>query len=445
MEAVYYAARANLRRLMRVHPHWTHQQYAQAVDMSRGWVKKWKKRLQEADPENEQVLHSRSRARTHPPERLSQRVVDRILQMRDEPPEGLRRTPGPKALLYYLPRDEQVQGERLPRSSRTIYRILKQAGRIAKLQPRVHEPLERPAPMSHWQLDFKDASTVPAEEDGTHGKHGKRQHVVEVLNVIDEGTSVLVAAQVRADFVAETTVEVIADLLVRQGRPQVIRVDRDVRFVSSPKGLDFPSALVRCCECLGVGVVLCDPHHPQQNGFVERYHRTYQEECLAVERPGTVDEVRQVTAAFAQHYNYERPHQGLSCGNRPPRVAFPTLPELPAVPDLVDPDRWLQVHDGLSLVRKVRRDGTVRVDLKSYDVSRALAGQHVALCLSAPKRAWLVVQGLQVLKTLPLKGLAGQAMRFEAFVQFMSGQARAEHRLRTAQERRVRLGGFDSP
>ena len=192
-------------------------------------------------------------------------------------------------------------------------------------------------------------------------------------------------------------------------------------------------------------MLLCDPHSPQQNGFVERYHRTYQEECLAVDHPGTLGEVREVTAAFAQHYNYERPHQGRSCGNRPPRVAFPTLPELPAVPDLVDPDRWLQVRDGLHLVRKVRHDGTVRVDLKSYYVSRALAGQHVALHLSAPKRAWLFVHEHQVLKTLPLKGLVGQALRSEAFVQLMIGQARAERRLRTAQERRARLSGADSP
>src|SRR5439155_7479034 len=115
MEAVYYAARANLRRLMRLHPQWTHQQYAQAVGMSPGWVKKWKQRLQEAEPEDEQVLHSRSRARQHPPERISESVVERIIQMRDEPPEGLRRTPGPKAILYYLPRDPGLQAERLPR------------------------------------------------------------------------------------------------------------------------------------------------------------------------------------------------------------------------------------------------------------------------------------------------------------------------------------------
>jgi transposase InsO family protein len=438
MEVVYYAARTNLRRLMGLHPQWTHKEYAQAVGMSLGWVKKWKKRLQEAEPEDEQVLHSRSRARQHPPERISESVVERIIEMRDEPPEGLRRTPGLKAILYYLPRDPSLQAERLPRSSRTIYRILQQAGRISQRLPRVHEPQERPAPMSDWQLDFKDASTVPADPDG------KRQHVVEVLNVVDEGTSVLVDAQVGANFHAETTLEAVADLFVRHGLPQAVRLDRDVRFVSSPSGSDFPSALVRFCHCLGVGVLLCDPQSPEQNGFVERYHRTYQAECLAVERPKTLEQVREVTAAFEQHYNWSRPHQGLSCGNRPPRVAFPTLPELRAVPDLVDPDRWLQVNDGLHLVRLVRRDGTVRVDLKGYYVGRALAGKRVALHLSAAKAALLVVHDHQLIKTLPLKGLSGQALRFEAFVQLMGQQARAEHRLRTAQERRARLGGSAS-
>ena len=126
-------------------------------------------------------------------------------------------------------------------------------------------------------------------------------------------------------------------------------------------------------------------------------------------------------------------------------MAFATLPELPAVPDLVDPDRWLQVRDGLHLVRKVRHDGSVRVDLKSYYVSRALAGRHVSLHLSAAKRALLVVHERRVIKTLPLKGLTGKPLRFEAFVQLMKGQARSERRLRNDQERRVRLGASGSP
>lgn len=441
MEVVYYAARANLRRLLSQYPSWTHKQYAQAVGMSLGWVKKWSKRLREASPDDETVLQGQSRARKHPPERLSERVVERILELRDQPPEGLGRTPGPKALLYYLPRDAQLaaSGERLPRSSRTIYRLLREAGRIRRPLPHVGEPMERPAPMSQWQLDFKDASTVPAERDG------KRQHVVEVLNTVDMGTSILVEAQVRADFNAESTLQEVASLLRTNGRPKLLTFDRDVRFVSSPQGSDFPSALVRFCHCLGVAVRICDPHQPQQNGFVERYHRSYQEECLAVQRPATLEQVRAVTEQFSQHYNFERPHQGRSCGNRPPRTAFPTLPELPAVPDVVNPDRWLQVSDGLHVVRTVNRKGMVSIDLKDYYVGQALAGQRVALHLSAKTRSWLVIQGTKLLKSLPLKGLYGAALPFEQFVQLMMQQARAEQRLRTAQERRARHGSFSSP
>src|SRR6266571_3562071 len=103
------------------------KQYAQAVGMSEGWVKKWSKRLRQAAPDDETVLQGQSRARKHPPERLSEVVVERILEVRDQPPDGLGRPPGAKALLYYLPRDADLlaQGQRLPRSSRTISRILR--------------------------------------------------------------------------------------------------------------------------------------------------------------------------------------------------------------------------------------------------------------------------------------------------------------------------------
>ena len=238
MEAVDYAARANFRRLLTQSPNWTRKQYAQAVGMSEGWVKKWSKRLRQAAPDDETVLQGQSRARKHPPERLSEVVVERILEVRDQPPDGLGRPPGAKAILYYLPRDADLlaQGQRLPRSSRTISRILRQAGRIRRRRPRVQEPTERPAPMSQWQLDFKDASSVAVEADG------KRPHVVEVLNSSAEGTSVLVAAQVRSDFTAETSLQAVADLLRTHGCPQQLTFDRDPRFVSSPPGSDFPSA-----------------------------------------------------------------------------------------------------------------------------------------------------------------------------------------------------------
>ena len=115
----------------------------------------------------------------------------------------------------------------------------------------------------------KDVSSVPADTEG------KQQHVVETLNIIDTGTSVLLDAHVRADFTAETALEAVAMTLARYGRPTSITLDRDTRWVGSPQGSDFPSALLRFGACLGIEIKVCEPRHPQQNAFVERYHRSY--------------------------------------------------------------------------------------------------------------------------------------------------------------------------
>src|SRR6266700_4666933 len=141
----------------------------------------------------------------------------------------------------------------------------------------------------------------------------------------------------------------LALTLAKDGRPKCIPLDRDPRWVGSPHGSDFPAALVRFGACLGIEIRICDPHHPQQNAFVERFHRSYQEECLALHRPHTLQEAREVTAVFQEHYNGERPNQALSCGNQPPRTAFATLPQFPALPAQVDPDRWLWSWDDVHL------------------------------------------------------------------------------------------------
>jgi hypothetical protein len=86
----------------------------------------------------------------------------------------------------------------LPPSTRTIWKLLRQQGRLAPTLRRRYQPLERPAPMTAWQIDFKDASTVPADPES------KQQHVVEILNVVDMGTSIVIAAHADADFHAQT-------------------------------------------------------------------------------------------------------------------------------------------------------------------------------------------------------------------------------------------------
>jgi hypothetical protein len=181
------------------------------------------------------------------------------------------------------------------------------------------------------------------------------------------------------------------------------------------------------------------------NAFVERYNRTYQEECLALDRPADLEQAKVATAAFVRHYNVERPHQGLSCGNRPPHLAFPQLPALPPLPTTVDPDSWLAELDGLHLERKVDRHGMVSIDLKRYYVSAKLSGQRVVLHLDAIGRCIQVLHEQQVIKTLPLRGLVGHPLSFEQFLTHMLHQARAQARLRSLQERKYRTAALATP
>ncbi|HKV59768.1 MAG TPA: integrase core domain-containing protein [Ktedonobacteraceae bacterium] len=443
MTTSYYADRLTLYQLMQRHPYWTQAELAQALGRSRSWVYKWQTRFADLSGEQEALLHQiaqgQSRARQHPPERIDERIETVILALRDEPPEGLRRTPGPKAILYYLPRQVTLaeQGLRLPTSTRTIYQILRRHDRIVRRARRPPpEDLPREAPMQCWQLDFKDVSTVG---DDPQEPSGKRQHVAEALNIVDEGTSLLLLSEVRTDFTAETLLSTLAQALEQYGLPARITLDRDPRSVGAPAGSDFPSALLRFGRTLGIQMQVCAPHHPQQNGFVERYHRSYQEECLARERPGTVEQARSVTATWVEHYNRERPNQARSCANRPPRTAFPDLPSLPRPPQQVEADAWLSSMEGLHLERKVDAHGMVQLDLRRYYLDVHRAGQRVTLQVQAATRSLLIWQEETLLKTVPLRGLVGQRLSFERFVEQMTQQARAQHRLRSAQERRRRL------
>lgn len=225
------AARANLHYLQQQHPEWEQGQFAAALGYSKGWVKKWLKRLEEELAEAkplEGVLQGHSRARKRSPEKTHPVVVERILSIRDHRTFGLRRVPGQEAIQYYLKRDPLLKTLQLPvPSCKTIYRVLKENDRIAERGKPVHKPVDRPAPMTHWQIDFKDGSLVPRDPDG------KRRHVVETLNIIDMGTSILLDAHVRSDFTAETALEALALTLVKYGKPDSITLDRDTRWVGS--------------------------------------------------------------------------------------------------------------------------------------------------------------------------------------------------------------------
>lgn len=93
-------------------------------------------------------------------------------------------------------------------------------------------------------LDFHDVSTVPADPVG------KQQHVVEILNLVDHGSSAVVASEPAGDQ---------AEVLQEQGCPDRIRSDRDPRWIGSWTARDFPSPLLRFLQCLETEPRVCPP------------------------------------------------------------------------------------------------------------------------------------------------------------------------------------------
>jgi hypothetical protein len=260
LEEEWIVDRCKLREVWLEQPEWSRREMAETVGRSKSWVKKWLRRIRNAPLEDREILNGQSRARKRPPLRLALEVVNKILSIRDHPPQPLGRTPGPLTILYYLNKDQTLKdtGARLPRSTRTIWKIFRQHQRIHQSLPCIPEPEERPAPGVEWGLDFHDVSTVPSDPEG------KRQHMVEILNLVDHGSSAVVASEPGSDYNAETALHTVADVLLELGCPDRIRLDRDTRWVGSWTAKDFPSPMLRFLHCLGIEPCVCPPKRPDK-------------------------------------------------------------------------------------------------------------------------------------------------------------------------------------
>lgn len=422
-EAMLIRDRAELWRLSQEHPEWTKPQFAEALERSLSWVKKWLERFKEDPPEQHpEIFFGRSRAPKNPVRKITDEIRQRILDIRDNPPENLRRIPGPKAILYYLFRQKDFIEAKipLPTSTRTIWQVLREAGRIACPYPREHQPIERPEPDSIWAIDYKDISSVKEDTSG----RGKKQHQVESLNIVDEGTSRWIDAQVRDDFSMETSIIALFGTFLLKGCPRSIKMDRDPRFIGSWSANKFPSPLMRFLMCLDIQPIVLPPRRPDKNPFVERLHRSLKEEALLMERPATLEQAIEAVEAYRHHYNHERPNQALSCGNQPPLVSFPDIPVLQTLPTLVDPDSWLEHIHRHTYKRKINANGSVRLGEHSYYVKQALAGQNIAVAVNAATRKLRFVYQDKVIKTREIKGLHKGHLELSAFLNAITKEAR---------------------
>src|SRR6266571_4596453 len=194
-------------------------------------------------------------------------------------------------------------------STSSIVRLLRRRGLITP-QPRkrprssLHR-FEAELPNQLWQTD----ATHWALADGAP---------VEILNMIDDHSRLLVAASPFCTVKAADVVAVFHQAAARVGYPAALLSDNAAVFSGGSR--QGKVLLESELERLGIRPSHARPYHPQTCGKVERFHQT-QKRWLAKQPPAfTLVELSAQLDRFRAHYNLHRPHRAI--GRRVPQEVF---------------------------------------------------------------------------------------------------------------------------
>lgn len=142
------------------------------------------------------------------------------------------------------------------------------------------------------------------------------------FNVIDDHRREVLAIEVDLNIGSRRVVRVLDRIAEARGLPQRIRFDNGPEFTSI--------AVADRAERNDVELEFIKPGRPMQNGYVERFNRTYRQAILDMYIFESLDEVRELTARWIEFYNCRRPHDSL--GGKPPRSSRGQVLRKPETP-----------------------------------------------------------------------------------------------------------------
>lgn len=183
-----------------------------------------------------------------------------------------------------------------------VYRIYTEMGlnmrrKHKKRSPvRVREPLLQPLrPNITWSMDFM--------HDVLSNKINFRS-----LNIIDDYNRECLAITIDTTLNSKRVIRQLEQLVGWRGLPQKIRVDNGPEFIAT--------ALGEWTKSKGIELKFIEPGKPYQNGYMERFNRSFREEVLDNYCFARLCEAQTMAHAWMWIYNNQRPHSALS--NKPP-------------------------------------------------------------------------------------------------------------------------------
>lgn len=169
-------------------------------------------------------------------------------------------------------------------------------------------PARNPAPLQDsqkanecWSADFMS--------DALWCGRRFRTFNLRTFNLIDDFNREALVIEVDLNLPAERVVRVLERVASWRGYPQKLRLDNSPEMISI--------ALAEWAEEKGVSLEFIRPGKPMQNGFIERFNRSYREAVLDMYLFRSLEEVREQSEFWLKEYNEERPHEAL--GNLTPR------------------------------------------------------------------------------------------------------------------------------
>lgn len=192
---------------------------------------------------------------------------------------------------------QKARMEMKPWNHKRLYRIYCELGLNIRIKPRKRIPkgeakvLIQPLRSNVcWSMDFMSDALLTGEKFRT-------------FNVIDDYNRECLLIRADKSLPSWKIISLLDEIALSKGYPEKIRVDH---------GSEFCSEIFQAWANLhGIEVSYIQPGKPAQNGFIERFNRTYREDILDSHWFHSLQEVREITMSWMDSYNIERPHESL--------------------------------------------------------------------------------------------------------------------------------------
>lgn len=198
---------------------------------------------------------------------------------------------------YYRIRNEGINWnhKRIGR----VYKLLgmnKRKRKRKRIPARVKQPLFIPTkPNETWSMDFMHDTLM----------NGRK---FRVLNVIDDYNREILKIEPYFSISSERVIKILERIILEKGKPSAIRVDNGPEFISG--------AMHEWTMENGIKLQFIQPGKPMQNGYIERFNRSYRQDVLDANLFANLMEVKISSDEFEEDFNYHRPHESL--GNLSP-------------------------------------------------------------------------------------------------------------------------------